>query len=98
MLNFQLSNCSTCCGVDGVDINHRHLLVENFRPGLHQFARLPVQTGALQEQSVDVNPLGWRVVNVLLGEPRHQVLTDDAVQRPALVGSGDLLPHGCEEP
>ena len=47
--------------------------------------------------TVNVNPLGRRVVNVLLGEARHQVLADDGVEGPPLVRPRHLLPHGGQE-
>ena len=37
--------------VDGVDVDHRHLLVQHLRPGLDQLPGLPVKAGALQEES-----------------------------------------------
>ena len=46
---------------------------------------------------MNVYPLWWRVVNVLLGEARHQVLADDGVEGPSLVRPGHLLPHGGQE-
>ena len=47
--------------------------------------------------TVNVNPFWWRVVNVLLGEARYQVLADDGVEGPSLVRPGHLLPHGGQE-
>ena len=46
---------------------------------------------------MNVDPLRRRVVNVLLGEARHQILADDGVEGPALVRAGHLLPHGRQE-
>lgn len=37
--------------VDGVDVDDGHLLVQNLRAGLHQFARFAVQTCALQKET-----------------------------------------------
>jgi hypothetical protein len=36
-------------------------------------------------------------VDVLLGEPGDQILTDDTIQGPALVAASYLLPHGCQK-
>ena len=46
---------------------------------------------------MNVDPLRRRVVNVLLGEARHQILADDGVEGPALVRAGHLLSHGRQE-
>ena len=46
---------------------------------------------------MDVDTLWWRVVNVLLGEPGDQILTDDRVESPPLVTSGHFLSHGGQE-
>ena len=40
-----------CCCVDGVDVNHWHLLVQDLGPRLHELASLSVQAGAFQKQS-----------------------------------------------
>ena len=37
--------------VDGVDVDDRHLLVQNFGPRLDEFSRFSVQAGALQEKT-----------------------------------------------
>lgn len=37
-------------GVDGIDVNHRHLLVKDLGPRLDQLAGLSVQAGPLEEQ------------------------------------------------
>lgn len=47
--------------------------------------------------TMNVDALWRRIVDVLLGEPGHQVLTDDAVQGPAFVAPRHLLPHGRQE-
>ena len=44
-------------GVDGVDVDDGHRLVEHLGARLHQLACLPVQTGPLQEQAVDEDSL-----------------------------------------
>ena len=47
--------------------------------------------------AVNVDALWRRIVDVLLGEPGHQVLANDAVQGPAFVASRHLLSHGRQE-
>ena len=37
--------------VDGINVNHRHLLVQDLGPRLDQLASLSVQTGAFQKQT-----------------------------------------------
>ncbi len=37
-------------GVDGVDVDDRHLLVQHLGAGLHELAGLAVQAGALKEE------------------------------------------------
>ena len=44
-------------GVDGVHVDHRHLLEQDLGLALHQLAGLAVQTGALQEEAVYVDSL-----------------------------------------
>ena len=66
----------TCSCVDGVYVDDRHLLVQNFRPRLDQLPRLSVEAGALQEEPVDVDALGGRVVDVFLGKAGHEVLKE----------------------
>ena len=51
----------------------------------------------MRSLTVNVNPLWRRVVNVLLGEARYQVLADDGVEGPSFVRPGHLLPHGGQE-
>ncbi len=48
--------------------------VPYLRFGFDQFAGFPVEAGPLQEEAVDVDTLGRRVVDVLTWKPRHQVL------------------------
>ena len=45
-------------GVDGVDVDDGHGLVQHLGPRLHQLAGLPVETGPLQEEAVDEDSLG----------------------------------------
>ena len=47
--------------------------------------------------TVNVDALRRRVVDVLLGEARDEVLADDGVERPPLVRARHLLPHGRQE-
>lgn len=54
----------SCGRVYGVDVYDRHLLVENFRLAFDQFAASSVQTGALEEQSVDVYALSRTFLDV----------------------------------
>ena len=58
-------------GVDGVHVNHRHLLEQDLGLALDQLARLAVEAGALEEEAVDVNTFGRGVMNVFPGEPGH---------------------------
>ena len=60
--------------VDGVDVDHRHLLVEHLASCLQQLSRLPIKTRTLKEEPVDVNSFGWRVVDIVLTEPGDWVL------------------------
>ena len=61
-------------GVDGVHVNHWHLLEQDLSLALDQLARLAVEAGALKEEAVDVDTLGGRVMDVFPREPGHQVL------------------------
>lgn len=36
-------------------------------------------------------------MDVFLGKPCHQILTNDTVKSPTFVASGDFLPHGCQK-
>ena len=60
--------------VDGVHVDHRHLLEQDLSLALHQLPRLPVEAGALQEQSVYVDSLRRGVMDVLPGESCDEVL------------------------
>ena len=73
------------CRVDCVDVDHWHLLVQHLwdqdyhvekddklghlGSALDQFSGLAIEWGPLEEEPVHVNPLWWRVVDVLLAEP-----------------------------
>ena len=61
-------------GVDGVHVDHRHLLEQDFSLALYQLPRLPVQAGSLQEEPVYVDTLRWGVVDVLPGESCDEIL------------------------
>ena len=61
-------------GVDGVHVDHRHLLEQDFSLALDQLPRLPVQAGSLQEEPVNVDTLRWGVVDVLPGESCDEIL------------------------
>ena len=78
-------------GVLGVDVDDGHDLEEDLVLGLDQLAAAPVPAGPLQEQAVDVDALGRRVVDVILHVLRHVVLHDNDVQGPALVSAGHFL-------
>ena len=58
-------------GVDGVHVDHRHLLEQDLGLALDQLARLAVEAGALEEEAVDVDTLGRGVMDVFPGEPGH---------------------------
>ena len=61
-------------GVDGVHVDHWHLLKQDLGLALDQLARLAVEAGALEEEAVDVDTLGRSIMDVFPREPGHQVL------------------------
>lgn len=46
---------------------------------------------------MNVDSFRRRVMDVFLGKPCHQILTNDTVKSPTFVASGDFLPHGCQK-
>ena len=38
-------------GIDSIDVNNRHLFIQNFGSRFHQFSCLSVQTGSFQKQT-----------------------------------------------
>ena len=78
-------------GVLGVDVNDGHDFKKNFVLGLDQFAASTVPASTFQVESVDVDTLCWRMVDVILHVLCHIVLHDHHVKGPPLVSSSDLL-------
>ena len=83
--------------VDCIHVDNRHLLKQHLGLRLHQLSSLSVKACPFQEKPVDVNALWRSIVNVLPRESCDQILTDYAVEGPALVQSRYFLPHSCEK-
>lgn len=84
-------------GVDGIDVDHGEKGEEDLGRGFDEFAVAAVPACTVQEQTVHVDTFWRRATDVFLHESCHVIVEYHAVQGPALVGSGDLLPHGSQE-
>lgn len=77
--------------VNCVNIDHGHLLIQDFRFAFDQFPRSAIQTRALQKKSVHVDSFCRPFFQVFFVVPRDQVLEDHRVQSPAFVSPSHIL-------
>ena len=103
-LNWQIINMHktshfpyTWCATDSINIDHWHLLIQNFTPCLNEFSSFSIECCPFQKEPMDIDTLRRWIMNVIFGKSGDQILTNDAVQGPALVSSGHLLSHCCKK-
>ena len=84
-------------GVHGIDVHHWNRRKEDFWCGFGQPVVLSVPRGSVKKQTVYVDPFVRRSFTLFPVHPSHVVVDDDRVQRPPLVCSSHLLPHGRHE-
>lgn len=76
--------------VDGVEVNDREWSEEHLCWWLCELASSLIPASSVQEQSMNIDSLGGRMVDVFFHEFGDVVLQDDAVQSPTLVGASHL--------